>query len=139
MVLVYGFLALCIAVPAAALGTIGLTRFAAGLVNLDINSSPIPPQIFLLEGQSAWWCRSWRLSIPGTGTRIRVHAASTTTVWAAQFGAGALDRAITLVSARGWFSRPLMLSLRNTFRRKGRLALTLATLSPRWRHLHRGL
>jgi putative ABC transport system permease protein len=29
----------------------------------------------------------------------------------------------------GWFSRPILLSLRNTFRRKGRLALTIFTLT----------
>jgi putative ABC transport system permease protein len=42
------------------------------------------------------------------------------------FGQGVLERFLERV--RG-LSRPLLLSLRNTFRRKGRLALTLATLT----------
>jgi putative ABC transport system permease protein len=42
------------------------------------------------------------------------------------FGRGLLDRLLERV--RG-LSRPVLLSLRNTFRRKGRLALTLATLT----------
>jgi putative ABC transport system permease protein len=37
-----------------------------------------------------------------------------------------LDRALHRIR---WLSRPLLISLRNTFRRKGRLALTLATLT----------
>jgi len=42
------------------------------------------------------------------------------------FGGGAVDRLIEQVR---FVSRPVMISLRNTFRRKGRLAFTLATLT----------
>ena len=131
MVLVYGLLALCVAVPAAALGTVGFTRFAAGLVNLDITSPPLPPQILALEVAVSLVVPVVAALYPlVTGTRIRVHAAlNDYGLGQAEFGAGVVDRAITVVSGRGWLSRPLMLSLRNTFRRKGRLALTLATLA----------
>jgi len=48
------------------------------------------------------------------------------------FGSTRFDRVLVTFQQAGWtrrwLTRPLLISLRNTFRRKGRLALTLATL-----------
>ncbi|MBK8986244.1 MAG: FtsX-like permease family protein [Chloroflexi bacterium] len=60
------------------------------------------------------------------GARRTVREAMTTYGLSASSQAGLLDR---LVDALPWLPRPLLLSLRNTFRRKGRLGLTLATLT----------
>src|SRR4029079_4626384 len=62
-----------------------------------------------------------------TGTRITVREAiSGYGLGKGKFGKGRIDRLIERVR---FMSRPMLLSLRNTFRRKGRLALTLSTLT----------
>jgi len=61
------------------------------------------------------------------GTRITVREAiSSYGLGEEGFGGSAIDR---LVERMRGFPRPIMLSLRNTFRRKGRLILTLSTLT----------
>jgi putative ABC transport system permease protein len=62
-----------------------------------------------------------------TGSRITIHdALSTYGLGKGHFGRGLIDRLVENI--RG-LSRPLLISLRNTVRRKGRLALTLTTLA----------
>ena len=131
LVMVYGILSLVVAVPAAAVGAFYFTQFTAGLLNLDISSPPLPLSSLLLEVAVS-------LVVPVIAALYPVASATQTRVYAAlndygmgqsDFGAGLADRAITALSSQGWLPRPLMLSLRNTFRRKGRLALTLATLA----------
>ncbi|HEU5099660.1 MAG TPA: FtsX-like permease family protein, partial [Roseiflexaceae bacterium] len=67
------------------------------------------------------------------GARITVREAiSGYGLGKGHFGGGRIDRLLVgldLVSKLRFLSRPLLLSLRNTFRRKGRLALTLGTLT----------
>ncbi|HEY3341728.1 MAG TPA: FtsX-like permease family protein, partial [Anaerolineae bacterium] len=46
-----------------------------------------------------------------------------------QFGKGWLDKSFTLIGRIPLFSRPVLVSLRNTIRRKARLLLTLSTLT----------
>jgi putative ABC transport system permease protein len=131
LVTVYGILSLAVAVPAAAVGAYYFTQFTAGLLNLDISSPPLPFSTLILEiGVS--------VVVPVVAALYPVISATRTRVFVAlndygmgqsDFGAGFVDRTITAVSGQGWLPRPLMLSLRNTFRRKGRLALTLATLA----------
>jgi putative ABC transport system permease protein len=59
-------------------------------------------------------------------TRVSTREAITTYGTSARFGANVIDR---LVERFRGLSRPLLLSLRNTLRRKGRLGLTLSTLA----------
>ena len=62
-----------------------------------------------------------------TGTRITIHKAlSTYGLGSSEIRRSLIDRLVENI--RG-FSRPILISLRNTVRRKGRLALTLATLA----------
>ena len=62
-----------------------------------------------------------------SGSRVSVREAlSDYGIGASQFGSGLIDRFVEGV--RG-LSRPLLISLRNTFRRKSRLVLTLLTLA----------
>jgi putative ABC transport system permease protein len=131
MVLVYGALALVVAVPAAVAGTLAMTGFTAGLINLDLMSSPLPLQVLALESVVSLVVPLAAAFVPlVAGTRTRVHAAlNDYGLGQADFGSGTVDRVVTAISGHGWLSRPLLLSLRNTFRRKRRLALTLATLS----------
>jgi putative ABC transport system permease protein len=128
MVLFYGLLSLTIAVPLGALAGNAMTSFMAGLINFDITSFQIPPRVFAIEVAVG-------LVVPFLAALYPVVSAVRTTAARAMsdyglsesaFGQGWLDRLLERV--RG-MSRPMLLSLRNTFRRKGRLVLTLITLT----------
>jgi putative ABC transport system permease protein len=127
MVLLFGLLALAIAVPLGSLAGHAMTSFMAGLINFDVSSAEIPLQVFALEAVVG-------LVVPAVAALYPILSGVRTTAAKAmsdyglgnsQFGQGFLDRLLERI--RG-LSRPVLLSLRNTFRRKGRLALTLTTL-----------
>ena len=128
MVLIYGLLALFIAVPLGALGAYGLTRYAAGIVNFDIASFGVPPQVFALEVSVGLLVPLLAALYPILGgVRVTVREAmSDYGVSGGNYGQGRIDRLVERVQS---LPRPLLLSLRNTFRRIGRLALTLSTLT----------
>ena len=128
MVLIYGLLALIIAVPLGALGAYGLTRYAAGIVNFDIASFGVPPQVFALEVAVGLLVPLLAALYPILGgVRITAREAmSDYGVSGGNYGQGRVDRLVERVQS---LPRPLLLSLRNTFRRKGRLALILSTLT----------
>jgi putative ABC transport system permease protein len=128
MVLILGALSLCVALPAGVLGAQWLTHFGASLLNVTIVDASIPAHVIALQAAVG-------LSVPVlaslapvlAGTRITVHqAVNSYGVDGGNFGASLIDRA---VASLHFLPRPLMLSLRNTFRRKGRLAFTLSALT----------
>ncbi|HEY3335576.1 MAG TPA: ABC transporter permease [Candidatus Limnocylindrales bacterium] len=127
IVLGYALLALLVALPAGALGAWALTRFTAGLVNFEATEFFLPLNVLALEiaiglvvpmAAAAW--PVWR------GVRVTVREAIANGGLADTFGRSRFDRFIQ--SIRGP-SRPTLLSIRNTFRRKARLILTLAALT----------
>lgn len=128
MVLIFGLLALALAVPLGALGAMGLTRYVAGIVNFDIASFMVPPQVLALEITIGLVVPLLAALYPIlSGTRVSVRQAiSDYGIGNGHFGQGRIDRLLEHV--RG-LPRPLLLSVRNTFRRKARLALTLSTLT----------
>jgi putative ABC transport system permease protein len=128
MVLVFGLLALAIAVPLGTLAGNAMTSYMAGLINFDVSSFEIPPQVFALEVAVGLVVPLLAALYPIV-TAVRMSAREAMSDYGlskSHFGQGFLDRFLERV--RG-LSRPLLLSLRNTFRRKGRLALTLTTLT----------
>ena len=128
MVLIYGLLALLIAVPLGALGAYGLTSYTAGLVNFDIASFGVPPQVLALEVAVGLLVPLLAALYPILGgVRMTTREAmSDYGVSGGNYGQGRVDRLVERVQS---LPRPLLLSFRNTFRRKGRLALTLLTLT----------
>jgi len=128
MVLIFGLLALVIAVPLGMLGTRAFTNYLATFLNFDIASFSTPPQVLALQVAVGLVVPLLAALYPVvSGVRITVREAiSTYGLGKGRFGTGVVDRLLGRV--RG-LSRPLLLSLRNTFRRKGRLALTLTTLT----------
>ena len=134
MVMLYGLLALVIAMPLGVVGARQVSRFVAGLFNFDLTTTRVPPATFLLQTAIG-------LTVPALASlaplisSLRITAAqavSTFQLGEGRFGAGPIDRLLS--GANLWFARrvlrrPLLLSLRNTFRSKGRLALTLITLT----------
>jgi putative ABC transport system permease protein len=136
MVLLYGTLALCIAIPLSLVGARALSRFMAGLFNFDLPQDiRTPPEAVLIQVAVG-------ILVPVLASlwpflaNLRITAAEAMRVGyqlgRGRFGKGLIDR--LLAGANLWFARrvvlrPVLLSLRNTFRSKGRLSLTLITLT----------
>jgi putative ABC transport system permease protein len=127
IVLGYALVALAVALPLGALGAWALTRFTAGLVNFEATEFFIAPGVIALEvaiglvvpmAAAAW--PVWR------GVRVTVREAIASGGLGDGFGRSRFDR--LLQRLRGP-SRPTLLSIRNTFRRKARLVLTLLALT----------
>jgi putative ABC transport system permease protein len=127
-VLAFGVLSLVVSVPLGVLGAWALANYFAGLFNFDITTVSVPPMVLALQVAAGLLVPLLAALVPVlTGTRITVREAiSGYGLGKGRFGKGRLDRLIERVR---FLSRPMLLSLRNTFRRKGRLALTLSTLT----------
>lgn len=125
MIALYGLLALAIAMPLGVIGGKLFADFGSNVMNFAVHYEILPSMLALQAGMA--------LVVPAVAALIPIYLGTRKTVREAisDYGIGKvregfLDRALT--RARG-LPRPLMLSLRNTFRRKGRLALTLGALS----------
>lgn len=127
LVAVYGLLAVAVGLPAGAWWASWFARFGGGMLNFGPGPSAPPAYAILMAVAVGFVVPIMAAYIPvRAGTRISVvKALSTTGMSGASFGTGLLDR--LLGSIRG-LPRPVALALRNTFLRKGRLAMTLATL-----------
>jgi putative ABC transport system permease protein len=127
VVLIYGFLSLVIALPLAAIAAYLFSNYAAGLLNFDLTNFSVPPQTLLLQIVVALLVPLLAALYPvGMGVRITVREAITANgSGGKQFGTGVIDWVLERLR---FLSRPVLLSLRNTFRRKSRLVLTLTTL-----------
>ncbi len=185
MVLIFGLLALLIAVPLGVIGAFSFTRYIAGFLNFDITDFRLPPEVLVMQVVVGLLVPLLVALYPVImGTRITVREAiSTYGLGKGRFGQSWFDRLLVsdlqfqisdlrfyfaglwrifdlrrlfyskskipnlhkehlisnptgtlrslqspISNRKGFLSRPLLLSLRNTFRRKGRLALTLITL-----------
>ena len=132
MVLIFSLLSLVVAVPLGGLAAYAFTSYLAGLINFDLAGFRIPPQALAFEVAVGLIVPLLAALYPiFSGARITVREAlSTYGLGKGRFGRSLIDQLIEEVtSAIRALSRPMRLSLRNTFRRKGRLALTLSTLT----------
>ncbi len=133
-VIAYGVLALLIAVPLGAGGAYLFSKLIAGFLNFDVTSLRLPTEVLLLQiGVGLVVPIVAGLYPVLMGTRITVREAiSEYGLGSGRFGNSIIDRLLLKIQKarllRRRISRPLLISLRNTFRRKGRLALTLITL-----------
>jgi putative ABC transport system permease protein len=125
-VALYGGMALLVAVPLSLAGGRWFTDFCSYVMNYDITSYGVIPWVLVLQIGMA-------IGVPALAALWPVYVGTRKTVREAisDYGigkgrAGFIDRLIAQV--RG-LPRPLMFSLRNMFRRKVRLLLTLAALS----------
>jgi putative ABC transport system permease protein len=126
LVTVYGLLSLVVAVPVgmglAYMFTLAVTQF----LNIDILNFYLPSQVIVLQSIAALLVPIVASAIPVLGgVRVTPREAISNFGVSSKGKSGLLDR--LLLQVRG-LSRPVLLSLRNTFRRKGRLFLTLGTL-----------
>lgn len=127
LVLCFGLIALAVAYPLAQVATRAFTSFIAGFFNFDLTNFDTPLYVVAIQAGISLLMPVVAATIPVIlGTRITVREALSTEGGAGNYGRGWIDRMIQGI--RG-LPRPLLLSLRNTFRRKGRVALTLLTLT----------
>ena len=130
MVLAFGLLALLIALPLGGISAFYISQFMAGLLNFDIVDFQIPRLALLLQVAIALLVPLAAGFFPIlAGTRITVREAiSSQGLGRGQFGTSRIDRWLASRTLLRWLTRPTLISLRNTFRRKKRLLLTLGTL-----------
>ncbi len=131
MVLILGLLALVVAVPLGAAGAWGLTRYIATLFSFDLSGFSLPPQVLALQATVALLVPLLAALYPVmVGLRLTAaQAMSSYGLGKGGFGRNLVGR-FTVEGRRVLpIPRPYLLSFRNTFRRKGRLALTLITLT----------
>lgn len=126
LVFAYGIIAVAVGLPVGLATGAWFANYAAGILNFRLSSDYPPPWVIglvLVVG----------IVVPILAAAVPVRKGSTLPVVRAldaagtqtRFGHGLIDRVLGLI--RG-LPRPVALSLRNTFVRKGRLILTLTTL-----------
>ena len=125
LILVYSLISLILAIPLANLAAWLEDQFLAEAINFVAGSQQFVPQAVLLQIMVALVVPQVVGAFPVIqGTRISIQEALNGAV-------SKIDdqgRIYRLLSHVRGFSRPLLISLRNTFRRRGRLVLTLITL-----------
>jgi len=128
LILSFGGIALIASVPLGSWGAYALSRFVARIMNFQVQGFRIIPAAVVLQVVIALLVPPAAGLLPVLrGSRVTVRQAlSSTGLAGASSRTGWLDRALTRL--RG-VSRPTLISIRNTFRHKGRLALTLFTLT----------
>lgn len=128
LVLCFGVMALAIALPLSAIAAYKLSATLAGFLNFNLSGFRIPFISILLQVIVSLAVPVGAALVPVlSSTRITIRSAINNIGTGNQKSAGSqwIDRLIERVRS---LPRPLLLSLRNVFRRKGRLALTLGTL-----------
>jgi putative ABC transport system permease protein len=127
LVAIYGVMAIAVGLPVGAYMASWFANFAGSLLDFGPAATLPPVYTVLLAVAVGFLVPLIAALVPITkGTRTSVVTAlNTTGMSGANFGHGPIDR--FLGSLRG-LPRPVALSLRNTFLRKGRLAMTLTTL-----------
>jgi putative ABC transport system permease protein len=126
--LIIGLIALAIAIPLGMLWTRLSVQLLTSVINFNVPQFNTPRQVLYLQLFLSLFVPVVAALIPViTGSRITVREAiSDYGLSKARFGKGFFDQLVG--SIRG-LPRPLLLSLRNTFRQKSRLLLTLITLA----------
>lgn len=124
----FGFMAWLVAFPLAGLTSYAMIQLLSPAINFMPQPFRIPAETIILEIMIA-------LIVPVTATFFPVWNGTRQTVREAlsnyglgrgRFGKNWFDRALEKIKGA---PRPLLISLRNTFRRKARLMLTLSTLT----------
>jgi putative ABC transport system permease protein len=126
MALVYGLLSLLLAVPLGALGAYLMASWMLDFFNILPGSFRVMPLALSIQVIVGLVVPLFAALVPVVGgARISAHKAISTYGLGGGFGRGLLDRLLGRIRR---LPRPLALSLRNTFRRKARVALTLLSL-----------
>ncbi|HLO32779.1 MAG TPA: ABC transporter permease [Anaerolineales bacterium] len=134
MVISYGILALLLAIPLGTVGARALSQMLAAMFNFNLSTMEAPPQTILIQVVIGLVLPVLASLFPFL-SNLRLSAAeamSAYTIGRGRFGKNWIDQLLS--GSNLWFTRkvsirPILLSIRNTFRSKGRLTLTLITLT----------
>jgi putative ABC transport system permease protein len=126
--LLLGGVAMLIATPLGMWGSRVLCRYLAIFLNFDITSFAVPLWVYLLVAGVGLLVPLLAAAYPvSKGSKMTVREAlADYGVTRTAFGTSGWDRALAGV---GGMKRPVLLAMRNSFRRRMRLALTLVTLA----------
>ena len=130
MVLVFGLLSLSLGVPLSLLAARAVVDLAAGLLNVSVDSYSVPATVLLAQAAVGLMVPLLAALWPVvTGVQITTfQALNSAAIGHGSYGHSRLDRLFVSLQEKLPVRRPLVISLRNTVRRKERLALTLTTL-----------
>lgn len=126
--LLLGVAATVVAIPAGIAGCRSLCRAMAVFLNFDITSFAIPAWVLLLTALVGIAIPLAAAALPvrkGIAISVR-EALADFGVAGSSFGTTAFDR---FVAGIGGMTRPVLFAVRNGFRRRPRLALTVVTLA----------
>lgn len=127
LILVFSVIALAISIYPSQVASYGLLRYLSEQINFNLQGNRAVPASLVLQIAVALIvpqiAGSWPIL---KGTRISVREALSGNITMRMDDHGFIYRLLSKI--RG-ISRPLMISLRNTFRQRTRLLLTLVTLS----------
>lgn len=128
LIFILSLLALLVAAPLAVGGAHGLANFFAVILNLNLTDLQIPQRVMAAQvaiGLIVPFAATLYAIRTGTGITVR-EAISDYGLGQETFSSGKVDQFLERIRT---LPRPFLLSWRNLFRRKGRLVLTLTTLS----------
>ncbi|PKO13660.1 MAG: ABC transporter permease [Chloroflexi bacterium HGW-Chloroflexi-10] len=128
LILAFGMIALLFALPVASAANYGVMSLLANMLNYRMGGFRLPLLPILLQAIVAFGVPLLAALVPVIkGSQMTVKdAINNYGVSASAFGMNWFDR---LIEKLHTLPRPLLISIRNTFRRKGRLFLTLSTLT----------
>ncbi len=128
LILSYGVVALILALPSSSVVGFAFAKFITRFINAEIQGFRVIPLAIILQVFIS-------LLIPLAAGYLPVNNGSKTNVRSAisndrQDSNSTVTNSFKWITNRlSWIARPILLSLRNTFRRKGRLVLTIFTLT----------
>jgi len=128
LIFAYGVIALIIAIPAGAAAGNALASFIAGMMNVSLQGFKVIPTAIVLQILIAFIIPLGAGFFPvNKGSKINVRRAiSNDSTGGQPVRLGWLNQIARWIP---WISRPILLSIRNTFRQRGRLLLTIFTLT----------
>ncbi|GAB4279087.1 MAG: FtsX-like permease family protein [Candidatus Promineifilaceae bacterium] len=130
MVLVYGMLSLVLGVPLSIVMARWVVGFAANMLNVQIQSYAVPVSVALMQTAVGLLVPLLAALAPViNGVQITTHRAlNSLGISSGSRSQKVTDQLMARLQQVLPVQRPLIISFRNTVRKKGRLALTLATL-----------
>lgn len=134
MVVIFALAAILAGIPAGILAGRGYARFAAGILNFRIYDNSIPAYIFAIEAAVGLIVPLLAAAWPIVkGSRVTVRESITNYGISQEKYSGRKTTADPVTTRRvqllRTLPRPFLLSLRNTFRRTGRLIFTMLVMA----------
>ncbi|MCE1255746.1 MAG: ABC transporter permease, partial [Anaerolineae bacterium] len=127
LILSFGLFSFMLAAPLSGLAGYQACTFMSNFVNFDLRGFRFIPEAFLIQALIAFVVPTLAALLPVVnGVRLSVREAISNYGNSINFGSDKIDRFLKKVR---FLSRPMIISLRNSIRRKGRLGLTLSTLT----------